>query len=138
MKLRVVINKHNRHNLAKAILEAEEGDVLDIKPPTRKLEQNALFHAICAEASRQALFMNRKLLAEQWKVLFISGHAVATGEGSEMLPGIEKEFVNIRESSASMSVKRISSLIEYAMAWCANNDVQIHVPAGLGYEELNK
>jgi hypothetical protein len=59
--------------------------------------------------------------AAQWKVLMVSGHAVATKEGAEMVPGVEGEFVNLRESTAAMSVRRSSSLIEYTLAFMAMN-----------------
>ena len=42
-------------------------------------------------------------------------------EGVEMVPGLESEFVNLRESTARMSKKRASSLIEYSVAFCAQN-----------------
>jgi hypothetical protein len=54
-------------------------------------------------------------------VLLVSGHAVATKLGAEIIPGLEGEFVNIRESTARMTKARSSSLIEYALAWCADN-----------------
>jgi hypothetical protein len=69
--------------------------------------------------------MGKKLSLAQWKVLFISGHAVATGLGAEIVPGLEGEFVNIRESSAQMSVKRMASVIEYAIAWAVGNGVKL-------------
>jgi len=38
---------------------------------------------------------------------------------------LEGEFVNIRESSARMSVRRAASLIEYAIAYCASNGIAL-------------
>jgi hypothetical protein len=40
-----------------------------------------------------------------------------------MVPGLEGEFVNVRESTASMSATRLSSLIEYAEAFCAAHNI---------------
>jgi hypothetical protein len=51
-----------------------------------------------------------------------------------MIPGLEGEFCNIRESSAQMGVKRLNSLIEYTLAWAADNDIRI--AADPGYEGL--
>jgi hypothetical protein len=62
--------------------------------------------------------------AAQWKVLLVSGHAAATKEGSDMVPGIEGEFVNLRESTAAMSKARGSSLIEYTLAFCAMQGIR--------------
>ncbi len=58
------------------------------------------------------------------EVLLISGHAVATKQEAEVVPGLEGEYVNIRESSAEMSVKRMSSLIEYTIAWATGQGVR--------------
>ena len=116
---------HNtaRQNAARAVLEAPEGFMVRIEPRTRSLEQNAMLHALFTDAAKHATWHGRKLAAEQWKVLFISGHAIATGRGADMVPGLEGEFVNIRESSARMSVARMTSLIEYINAWMADHEV---------------
>lgn len=100
--------------------------VVEVKPLTRNLEQNAKFHAMCGDVAAQCEFMGKKLSLEQWKVLFISGHAIATNQKAEVVPGLEGEFVNIRESSATMSVKRMASLIEYVTAWGVNNGVHFN------------
>ncbi len=57
-------------------------------------------------------------------MLLISGHAVATKQEAEVVPGLEGEYVNIRESSAEMSVKRMSSLIDYTIAWATGQGVR--------------
>lgn len=100
--------------------------VVDIKPMTRSVEQNSKFHAICSDVAKQATYAGRKLPLEAWKVLFVSGHAIATKQGSDMVPGLEGEFVNLRESTASMPVSRMASLIEYVQAWCAENDIKLY------------
>lgn len=99
--------------------------VVEIKSMKRTLEQSAMFHAICGDIARQHKFMGRMLTPAQWKVLLISGHKIATGEGADMVPGLQGEFVNIRESSAQMSVKRLASLITYAQAYCADNGIAL-------------
>ena len=53
----------------------------------------------------------------------MSGHAVATKAEVEIVPGLEGEFINLRESTALMSVKRSASLIEYTLAYCASNSI---------------
>lgn len=103
--------------------EAPDGWIVTIQERTRNLEQSAKFHALCGDCSKQLKYMGRKLTPAQWKVLFISGHAIATGQSADVIPGLENEFCNIREESAKMSIKRMSSLIEYVMAYGANNGV---------------
>jgi hypothetical protein len=98
---------------------------LFVGEPRRSLDQNAKFHAICEDVAKQKLWMGKRLTKDQWKVLFVSGHSIATGSGAEVVPGLENEFVNIRESTAGMSKARLSSLVEYVLAWCAENEVEV-------------
>ena len=91
----------------------------------RTTPQNSRFHAIAGDLARSPLvFAGKRRSGKEWKVLLVSGHATATGAGSEVIPGIEHEFVAIRESTALMSISRGSSLIEYAAAFCALNGVE--------------
>jgi hypothetical protein len=100
--------------------------VLEVKEATRSLEQNAKFHALCDDIAKSGhKWLGKARTAAQWKVLLVSGHAVATGEGSDIMAGLEGEFINLRESTALMSVKRGSSLIEYTLAYCAQNEIRL-------------
>jgi hypothetical protein len=119
-----------------AVKNAPDGFVVRVEPETRRLAQSAKFHALCGDVARQAKFMNRQLTPAQWKVLFISGHAVATGQGADMVPGLEGEYVNLRESSAQMSIKRMASVIEYVLHYCADNDIKL--PADKRYGDGNE
>ena len=112
------------------ILAADEGHVVTLAEPTRNLEQSAKFHAMCGDIARQKPFAGQMRKPEQWKVLLVSGHAVATKQGSEMVPGLEGEWCNLRESTASMGVKRMSSLIEYVIAYCAENGIMLSAQSG--------
>ena len=98
-----------------------------VRPAKRTLDQNAKFHAICKDIAKSGMtFAGKERDAAQWKILLVSGHAMATKEGAEIVPGIEGEYVNLRESTARMTKARSSSLIEYALAFCAANSVEIH------------
>lgn len=98
---------------------------LEIRPERRSTEANAKFHALCSDlAKAQVPWMGKPRTAIQWKVLLVSGHSIATKEGAEVIPGLEGEFVNIRESTAQMSRARASSLIEYTLAFCAAHGVE--------------
>lgn len=97
---------------------------ITIEPITRSMEQNAKLHAMLADIAAQMTFQGRKLSLEQWKMLFVSGHRIATGGQAEMAIGLEGEVVNLRESTAKMSVSRCASLIEYIQAWSAMNGVR--------------
>ena len=109
-----------RQKVAQDVLEADDDAIARIGPSTRSLEQNAKFHALCGDVARQCKHYGRVLDPVQWKVLFISGFGIVMGEGSDVVPGLSGEMCNIRESSASMGVRRMAQLIEYVLAFAAN------------------
>jgi hypothetical protein len=96
---------------------------VEVRSLTRTDPQNKLLHALFGELSHQAKWQNEKLTAEQWKILMISAHAIAEKMPTKMVIGLEGEVVNLRESSAQMSVARLNSLIEYVTAWAAEHGV---------------
>jgi len=132
----ILAHRAARQSAMRAVMYAPDGYLVEVKPKTRTLAQNALLHKFFSHVAKNTLHCGRVLTAAQWKTLFISGHAIATGMGADMLPGLEGEFVNIRESSAHMSVKRLSSLIEYIRAWCIERDIELSRFAPPGYELL--
>lgn len=125
----VLVHNTARQRAAEAVLSAPEGWEVVIKEPTRNSDQNAKFHAICGDLEKSRLpWAGKPRVLGQWKVLLVSGHAVATNEGAEMVPGLEGEFVNLRESTALMSVRRSASLITYSLAYCDMNNVRLSEP----------
>ena len=119
-----LVNPSVRQRAIDAIWGAPDEAVVTIAEPSRNGEQNAKFHALCGDLAKSGLpWAGKPRTLAEWKVLMVSGHAVATKEGAEIVPGIEGEFVNIRESTALMSKKRGSSLIEYTVAFIAMHGV---------------
>lgn len=118
-----VVSRSNKPDLHQQIDLLEIGDQVRVGPPDRLLIQNAKFHAMCGDIAKQCLFAGRRIKLGQWKVLFISAHATETGEESDVVQGLTGEFVNLRESTAEMSIPRMASLIEYVTCWAAQNNV---------------
>jgi hypothetical protein len=97
-----------------------------IAPEQRRGSQNSMFHALCGDLEHSGLeWAGKARSLDQWKAILVSGHSVATGGEGEVIPGIEGEFVAIRESTSRMSVARASSLIEYTLAFCATNGIEL-------------
>jgi hypothetical protein len=113
------------YEVAKPWLVAGHKLQVIVKQEARSSDQNAKFHAICSDLERSCLpWCGLPRTAAEWKVLLVSGHAIATKEGCTAVTGIEGEMVNIRESTSMMSKARGSSLIEYALAFCAEHGVR--------------
>lgn len=122
----VLAHEQARRNCAQFALTAPDGWRVVFDEPRRSLDQNAKFHALCSDiAMSGAQWAGKRRTAAQWKVLLVSGHAVITKEGADIVPGLEGEFVNIRESTAAMSKRRGASLIEYTLAFCAAQGVDV-------------
>ena len=112
-----------RKAACREVLAAPEGHIVRITPETRSLDQNAKLHAMLTDISRQAKYLGAKRDVEFWKGLFVSGWQIATGEKPEIVPGLEGEFINIRESTTTIGIRRMASLIEYVQAWAAMSGV---------------
>lgn len=120
-----LVHARARAGAIEAVRLAADGNFVLISEPTRTLEQNAKFHAICGELEKSGFKWGGKTRDRlQWKVLLVSGHAVATGHEAEVVEGLEGELINLRESTAAMGKRRGSSLIEYSIAFCAMNDIE--------------
>jgi hypothetical protein len=128
----ILAHETARRRAQTAVWDAPDGHKVTIAPPGRTLDMNAKFHAIVTDIAKSGFpWMGKARSADEWKVLIVSGHAVATKEGSEVVPGIEGEWINIRESTALMSKARGASLIEYAICFATMNDIRISEPARL-------
>lgn len=132
----ILINDRVRRNAVDAVIRAVAGSAVTVGAATRSLDQNAKFHAICTDIANSPMtWAGKRRTAEEWKVLLVSGHTKATEGEVEFVPGLEGEFVNIRESTARMSVKRAASLITYALAFCDSNGVHLTETIRGGFHE---
>ena len=99
-----------------------------IGPPRRSLDQSALFHALCGQiAKAKPEWAGLPMDADDWKALLVVSHAKATTDsGIRLVPSLEGGgLVQLRESTATMTKDRASSLIEYAQAWAAQNGIEL-------------
>jgi hypothetical protein len=127
------INKKNKRDVMRLawefsgeLLNTHDEIFIQMRSITRSDAQNAKLHAMLGDIVKQKTFNGKKLSIEQWKMIFVSGHRIATGGQAEMAIGLEGEVINLRESTAQMGVKRMASLIEYITAWGAENDVKFN------------
>jgi len=124
--VKYTITPLNRARIVTTLSETPDGYVVSFDEPTRSLAQNATFHDLCDDISKSGFkWMGKVRTPQEWKTLLVSGHAIATGYGAEVIAGLEGELVNVREPTSKMSVKRGSSLIEYTLAFCAMNDIKL-------------
>lgn len=122
-------NGTDRRHACNVVTTAPEGYVCEVRPPKRTNEQNDLLHALFTDIAKSGFqFGGCARDKDEVKVIFVSAHAIATGRQQEVIQGLEGEPVALRESTARMSKERLSSLVEYVLAWCAQNNVNVRVP----------
>lgn len=116
----VLAHKTSRQNAINAIMAAQDGFVVEIKEPTRNLEQNAKLWAMLSDVSRQVEWYGRKLSSEDWKHVFTAGLLK-----HDVVPNIDGTgFVVLGQSTSKMSKKMFSDLIELIYSFGAQHDVE--------------
>lgn len=95
--------------------------------PTRSLEQNAMFHAICGDLSKQKQWAGEWRDTEDWKRLLVDAWArVEAKEQVEMVPSLDgKGVVNLGIQTHKMRVGEMADLITFAQSYCVENEVEL-------------
>lgn len=113
-----------RPNAVAAVLTAPDGMVVVIKEKTRSLEANAKLHATLADIADQLPWHGKKLSIDVWKRLCTAAWLREIGESPEMIPALDnKGFDVVFEKTSQLSVKQMSSLIEWVCCFAAQNGV---------------
>lgn len=108
-----------RQMASRACIQAPYGYVVEIKPQTRSLEQNAALWAMLADVSRQVDWHGQKLTPEDWKHVFS-----ASLKQQRAVPGLDGGFVVLGQSTSKMTVREMSDLMEVIIAFGAERGVR--------------
>jgi hypothetical protein len=101
---------------------------IDEKKPTRTLEQNDKFHAVCHDISKQRPWAGKKRDTEAWKRLLVDAWARTDGRAQgEIVPSLDgQSVVNLGIQTRRMPVGDMADLITFAEAWAIENDVAMN------------
>ena len=122
----ILANDVVRTHVIKAIQNAPDGYIVEIKPKNRSLEQNALLHALIQKISSKVEWVGKKREVDTWKRLLTAGWLRARGEPIEILPSIDNQGVDVVfRHTSKLTVAEMSEFIEYVTAWAIEQDVQI-------------
>ena len=119
------------HNTARqfaieAVKTVPDGYIVEIKPKTRSLEQNAMLHSILQTVASKIQWANSYRDAETWKRLLIAAWLRARGETVELLPAIDNHGVDVVfRHTSKLSVEEMSEFLEYVQAWAIEQGIQI-------------
>jgi hypothetical protein len=108
-----------RQMAVRAVTRAPAGYVVEVKPKTRTLDQNAKLWALLTDLSEQVNWHGQKLTPDEWKIVM-----TASIRRQRVLPGIDGGFVAIGESTSKMTVKEFSDLMELIHAFGAQHEVR--------------
>ena len=97
-----------------------EGTRVEFKGARRTLPQNDKMWAMLSEIARQKTHCGRRYTADNWKSIFM--HAM--GRETVFVPSLDGEtFFPIGWRSSDLSKEEMSELIEFILAWGAQNGV---------------
>lgn len=100
---------------------APDGYIVEIKPATRTLDQNARLWAQLTDVSRQVDWYGRKLTQEEWKIVF-----TASLKKQDVVPGLDGGFVAMGQSTSRMTKRELGDLMELISAFGAQQGVEFH------------
>jgi hypothetical protein len=109
--------------LIKNHLMAGHRMVVEVKPETRSLAQNALLWATLTDISKQVDWYGRKLSPEEWKHVFTASLAK-----QDVVPGLDGGFVVLGKATSKMTKAEMSELQELMHAFGAQNGVRFTAP----------
>lgn len=109
--------------LLKSMLMAGHRVVVEIKPETRTLAQNARLWAMLTDVSKQVNWYGRKLTPENWKDVL-----TAALTKQDVVPGIDGGFVALGKSTSNMTKLEMSELQDLIEAFGAQQGVRFTAP----------
>lgn len=101
---------------------APDGCVIEIKPATRTLEQNARLWAMLNDIAAQVIWHGRKLDSESWKHIFSSSL-----KKMDVVPNLEGTgFVALGLSTSKMTKRELGDLMTLIEAFGAEHEVKFN------------
>lgn len=114
-----LVHQEARRRAVQAVLDAPEGHVVTIKPPTRSLASNCAMWAMLTDVSEQVVWHGKKLDTHSWKAMF-----TASLKKYEVAPNLDGTgFVVLGQSTSKMTSREMSDLLEIISAFGAEHNV---------------
>jgi len=125
MKQRYIMSHEiARQRAIDAVRAAPAGYVIEIREPTRTLDQNALLWPLLTEVSRQVDWYGQKLTEDEGKDVFTAGL-----RKQKAVPGIDGGFVMVGSKTSRMNKREFSELVELIYAFGAERGVKFQEAA---------
>jgi len=108
------------------IMRLPAGTRVEFKGPQRTLEQNDKLWAMWTDVSSQHCIDGRRYSPTDWRLIFLTAYAEEMGMEIRHLPAIHRAgLIPCGRSSSDLSVREASELIEWMLAWGAEQNPPI-------------
>lgn len=97
--------------------------VVEVRPETRSLEQNARLWAMLTDISKQVEWYGHRLTPDEWKDVFS-----ASLKRTKVVPGLDGGFVVCGQSTSKMTIAEMCELQELMEAFGAQKGVRFTCP----------
>jgi len=122
----ILAHEQARQNALQGVKTAPQGYVVEIRPKTRSLQQNALLHALIQEIAKSVIWAGSKQDIDVWKRLLTAAWLRARGDQIQMLPAIDGHGVDIVfRRTSDLSIAELNELIEYIQSWMVEQGLEI-------------
>lgn len=115
-----LVHVQARENALRAVQNAPNGYVVEVKEKSRSLAQNSRLWALLTDVADQVTWHGRKLTQDEWKNMF-----TAALLGQDVIPNLDGTgFVAMGRSTSSMTKQEMIDLQTLIEAFGANNAVE--------------
>ena len=116
-----------RQNAVRAVSDAPDGYVCEIRPETRSSAANARMWAMLSDISR-AMPLGRRHTPDDWKAIFMN----ACGWEVQFIEGLDGRPFPQGFRSSKMTVRQMADLISYMTGFGAEHQIRWSEPAQSG------
>jgi hypothetical protein len=120
-----LFSKRQRQAAIEAVKSAPEHYIVEIKPRSRSLDQNAMLWRLLTIASKSVPWtvngVETMLTPEDWKDIFTA----SLHQENRIAKGIRGGFVILGRSTSKMSISQMTELIEFIYQFLAEQGVAV-------------
>jgi len=114
----ILAHETARKRAQEAIKTAPEGTIVELRPQTRRLAQNALLHAELQEIANTREWAGKKWDLDTWKRLLVASWMRARGEQIVILPALDGAGIDcVFRRTSELTIAECSELVEFIRAW---------------------
>jgi hypothetical protein len=109
-------------------LDAGRKLTLEVKDASRSDEQNRKYHAIFGDIAKQAEHCGSKWDAEDWKRMLVWQYCKEKQiEAGKVVPSLDMTgIVQLGQQTRKFTKEQASEFVEFLLAWCANNGIELN------------